>query len=138
MSDCKLETKTFYDALSQNELIGSKCQNCSYVAVPQRYICPVCHSEKMERQVFSGKATLAAYTVIYIPSTEMANAGYNAKNPYCTGIVTLEEGPRVSAQIVGLDLSKPQDIQIGTALRMTQLARGPEGATKLVLAFEPA
>ncbi|MGB4594640.1 MAG: Zn-ribbon domain-containing OB-fold protein [Anaerolineaceae bacterium] len=138
MSDCKFETKTFNDALSQNELIGSKCRNCTYVAVPQRYICPVCHSENMERLVLSGEATLATYTVIYIPPTEMANAGYDAKHPYCTGIVTLAEGPRVSAQIVGLDLSKPQDIKIGTPLKMIMIDRGPEGSTKKVLAFEPA
>ncbi len=138
MSDFKFETKTFYDALNQNELIGSKCQTCEYVAIPQRYICPACHSEKMERLVFSGKATLAAYTVIYIPPTEMVNAGYDAKHPYCAGIVTLEEGPRMSAQIVGLDLSQPQNIKIGTPLKMTIIERGPEGTTKKVLAFEPA
>jgi len=138
MSDSKLETKTFYDALNQNELIGSKCANCGHVAIPQRYICPVCHSEKMERLVFSGKAELAAYTVIYIPPTEMVNAGYDAKHPYCTGIVTLAEGPRMSAQIIGLDLSQPQDIKIGMPLKMTIIDRGPEGSTKKVLAFEPA
>ena len=68
----------------------------------------------------------------------MVNAGYDAKHPYCTGIVTLEEGQRMSAQIVGLDLSQPQNIKIGMSLKMIIIERGPEGTTKKVLAFEPA
>jgi uncharacterized OB-fold protein len=66
----------------------------------------------------------------------MQRAGYDGKNPYCVGIVVLDEGPRVNGQILGLDLSHPEQIQIGTQLKMTTVSRGPEGAQHKYLAFE--
>jgi uncharacterized OB-fold protein len=68
----------------------------------------------------------------------MAEAGFDAKNPYCVGIVTLDEGPRVSAQIVNVDLVDPSKIKIGMPVRKTIFERGPEDKRKKVLAFEPA
>ena len=41
----------------------------------------------------------------------MADKGYGRDNPCCTGIVTLEEGPRISARILGVDGNNPQDIK---------------------------
>ena len=46
----------------------------------------------------------------------MSKRGYGRDNPYCTGIVTLEEGPRVSARILGVDGNNPQSIKTGMAL----------------------
>ena len=138
MSEYTLQSKSFYKALEDGKLIGSRCQDCGYTAVPQRQICPKCHSDRMEVIEFSGRGKLAAFTVIYTPPSEMLAAGYNNKNPYCVGIVELVEGPRVNAQILGLDLSDPASIRIGTELVMTTVERGPEDARKKYLAFQPA
>lgn len=138
MSDYTLQSKSFYQALADSKLIGSRCQDCGYVAVPQRQICPRCHSDRKLVIEFSGRGKLAAFTVIYTPPSEMLAAGYNNKNPYCVGIVELVEGPRVNAQILGLDLSDPASIRIGTELVMTTVERGPEDARKKYLAFQPA
>ncbi|HOT99109.1 MAG TPA: OB-fold domain-containing protein [Anaerolineaceae bacterium] len=92
----------------------------------------------MERIQMNGIGTLATFTVIYVPPTSMADAGYNAKNPYCVGIVALQEGPRISAQIVGLDLSDPATIKIGMPLKQTFVVRGEGESAKKFLAFEPA
>jgi uncharacterized OB-fold protein len=136
MTELTLNTKSFFSALDEGKLIGSRCKKCGYTAAPQRVICPKCHADQMELIEFSGKGKLAAYTVIYVPSTEMQQAGYDGKNPYCVGIVVLDEGPRVNGQILGLDLSHPEQIQIGTQLKMTTVSRGPEGAQHKYLAFE--
>ncbi len=136
MAEFNLSTKSFFKALEEGKLIGSRCKKCGYVAAPQRLICPKCQSDQMGVIEFSGKGKLSAFTVIYIPPTEMAEAGYNAKNPYCVGIVTLDEGPRVNAQILGFDLSQPEQIKIGTPLKMTTIQRGPEEAPRTYLAFE--
>jgi len=138
MSELKLEAKEFQKGLEQEELAGSKCLDCGFVTVPQRYICPKCHSSKVERLSFSGKGTLSTYTVIYCPPTEMAEAGYDAKNPYLVGIVKLEEGPSISAQVVDLDLQKPPEIRIGQPLKFTVIERGSNGSTKKIMAFKPA
>jgi uncharacterized OB-fold protein len=82
MSDCKLETKTFFQAIENEVLIGSRCLSCGHISIPQRYICSRCHSTEAERLEFVGTGKLAAFTVIYVPATEMMKAGYDSKNPY--------------------------------------------------------
>jgi len=138
MIDQALHSKVFNQAIEEDLLIGSRCLVCGKISVPQRQICSNCHSDHVERIQMSGIGTLAAFTVIYIPPTNMADAGYNAKNPYCVGIVALEEGPRISAQIVGLDLSDPASIKIGTPLKQTFVVRGEGESAQKFLAFEPA
>ena len=46
----------------------------------------------------------------------MMSKGYGRDNPYCTGVVTLEEGPRISARISGVDAGNPQNIRTGINL----------------------
>lgn len=137
MAEFTLNTKSFYTALDDGILLGSRCNICGFTAAPQRHICPKCHSDQMELVEFSGKGKLAAYTVIFVPPTEMQSAGYDSKNPYCVGIVTLDEGPRINAQILDLDLSRPEMIQIGMPLTMTTVTRGLEGSQHNYLAFHP-
>jgi hypothetical protein len=138
MNDLKLEAKTFFEKIENGVLIGSRCLNCGHMSLPQRYICPECKSDQAELIEFSGKGRLSAFTVIYVPATEMLVAGYDAKNPYMVGIVTLDEGPRISAQIVGMDLSDPHKIAIGTPLHMTIIDRTVGETHKKVIAFEPS
>ncbi|MBG0786781.1 MAG: Zn-ribbon domain-containing OB-fold protein [Anaerolineaceae bacterium] len=138
MSEFTLFSKEFFRALESGELIGSKCLDCGEVSIPQREICPVCHSNKIEVETFSGKGKLVAYTVISVPPVKMAEAGYDSKNPYCVGIVELEEGPRISAQILDVDLAHPELIEIGTELQMDTILREEGGVQKTYLAFKPA
>ena len=56
----------------------------------------------------SGEGKLLAFTTVHIAPTAMIEAGYDRKNPYCTGIVQLDEGPAISAQILGVDPTKPE------------------------------
>jgi len=138
MTDQALHAKAFDQAIAEDQLIGSHCLVCGNISIPQRQICSNCHSDQVERIQMDGKGTLSAFTVIYVPPTSMAEAGYNAKNPYCVGIVTLGEGPRISAQIIGLDLSDPETIKIGLTLKQTSVVRGEGESAKKFLAFEPA
>ena len=136
MAELNVENKSFYTALESEKLIGSKCKQCGYQVSPQRAICPQCHSEDVEIVEFSGKGKLVAYTVIYVPPTQMAEAGYSGKNPYCVGIVELEEGVRITAQILDVDVFAPQSIKIGLPLTMTTIVRGTEEQSKHYLAFK--
>lgn len=137
MTEQALHSKAFNQAIAEDLLIGSHCLVCGNISIPQRQICPNCHSDQVERIQTNGQGTLAAFTVIYVPPTSMADAGYNAKNPYCVGIVALGEGPRISAQIVGLDLSDPATIKIGLPLKQTFVVRAEGESAKKFLAFEP-
>jgi uncharacterized OB-fold protein len=92
----------------------------------------------MSWEEMSGRGKLVAFTVVHIAPSSMIEAGYGRDNPYCSGIVQTEEGPSVSAQIVGVDTTQPEQIIIGTPLSATFIQRGEGEETRTHLAFEIA
>jgi hypothetical protein len=127
---------SFYQFLEENKLMGSRCQSCEALHVPPRAICPACYGEGMEWVEMSGEGTLLAFTTVHIAPTAMIEAGYGRKNPYCAGIVQLSEGPAISAQILGVDPTRPQEIEIGMPLRVAFVQRGEGEQARTYLAFE--
>lgn len=128
----------FYQFLSEHKLMGSRCRANGKLYVPPRAMCPESHSTDMEWAEMSGKGKLRAFTVIGVGPTAMVEAGYNIKNPYCAGLVELEEGPTVSGQILGVDVAHPESIKIGMPLTATFVERGEGEEQRTYLAFEPA
>ena len=116
--------------------MGSRCQSCGALYVPPRAICPACYGAGMEWVEMSGEGELLAFTTVHIAPTAMIEAGYGRKNPYCAGIVQLAEGPAISAQILGVDATRPQEIEIGMPLRIAFVQRGEGEQTRTFLAFE--
>ena len=112
-----------------------RCRVCGKLSAQPRPLCSSCHSRDVEWHQFSGKGHLSTFTCIFIVPAALGKKGYDRNNPYCTGIVTLEEGPRVSARILGVDASKPHTIATGMALVLDLEDLDPE---KPVVAFSPA
>jgi uncharacterized OB-fold protein len=56
--------------------------------------------------------------------------------PYCSGIVRLNDGPAISAQIVGVDVTKPEEIRIETPLKAVFVEQGEGEEKRTYLAFE--
>ena len=119
----------------EKKLMGVKCRSCGKLSAVPRPVCASCHSGDMEWHEFSGKATLGTFTCISIVPVYMEKRGYGRDNPYCTGVVNLEEGPRVSALIVGVDGNNPQDIKTGMDLVLDLEVLDPENPS---LSFRPA
>ncbi len=90
----------------------------------------------MEWVELSGRGKLAAFTSVYIGTSAMIDAGYDRSNPYIAGIVELEEGPRISAQIVGVDSLRPEIEWIGRPVRASFIERGEGDKRRAYLAFE--
>jgi uncharacterized OB-fold protein len=111
-------SNSFYEFLRLGRLMGTKCSNCSDLSIRPRPICFKCHSQSLEWTPFIGFGSLSTYTIIAIPPTIMANRGYGRSNPYCSGIITLEEGPRVSGFISGVDCHNPNSIEVGMLLKI--------------------
>ncbi len=88
----------------------------------------------MEWVEIKGKGKLAAFTVITVPPVKMTALGYGKDNPYCTGIVELEEGPKISARIIGVDCKGCQ-IKIGMPLTVDFIETGEGEEKKTTLAF---
>ena len=83
----------------------------------------------------TGKGRLSTFTAIYVAPTFMIEEGYGRDNPYCTGIVELEEGVRNSGQILGVDARDTKELQIGTPLTIEFSERGEEDNKKTHLTF---
>ena len=118
--------------------MGSKCKKCNALFVPPRPICIKCHGEEIEWVQMKGKGKLAAFTCITIGPSFMIAEGYNRKNPYCSGVVELEEGVRVDARLEGVDAKNPENIIVGMPLTVKFLHRGEGDDSKTYLAFEPS
>jgi uncharacterized OB-fold protein len=126
---------SFAQYLNEKKLMGSHCSDCDADYLPPRAICPRCYSDRLKWVEFNGKAKLVAFTSIYIAPTAMIEAGYGRDNPYLAGVVELEEGVRISAQILGLDARKADEVKIDTPLMVEFVERGAGEAKKTALAF---
>lgn len=127
----------FQAYLNEGKLMGSRNRATGEVFAPPRPIDPGTHGEEMEWVELSGRGTLVAFTSVYIGPSAMVAAGYDRTKPYVAGIVALEEGPRISAQILGVDARQPDLAWIGRPLRATFVERGEEEKRRAYLAFEP-
>lgn len=88
----------------------------------------------MEWVEMKGNGKLAAFTAVAVGPSCTLDEGYDRNNPYLVGIVELDEGPKVSGRIRGLDPKKPENIKVGTPLTVEFLEQG-EGK-KCFLAFK--
>ena len=136
MNDVEFTSTTYYKALSERKLVASRCKSCGKLYFPARPMCPECHGKDMEAVELSGKGKLTAYSVIYIATTAMIQAGFDRKNPYCAAVVQLEEGPSICAQVIGADVAHPGTIKIGSPVTATFLDRGEGEAKKTFLGFQ--
>ena len=78
-------------------LEGIKCKDCGKTYFPARSRCVACNSYNVEPFLFSGNGKIITYSWVYTPPK-----GFKSGIPYCLSIVELEEGPRVTTQIVGV------------------------------------
>lgn len=119
---------------SRYNLLGTRCANCGTAYFPPRNFCPKCRrASKIEKHKFRGTGEVETYTIIHV-----APEGFDAQTPYVMAIVRLDEGPRLTAQIVNCDGS---EIKIG--MRVESVFRritedGNAGLIHYGYKFQPA
>lgn len=87
-------------------LLGVKCVTCGKAYFPRREICPKCRRKgKFEDIQFSGKGKVYSFTEVHVPPE-----GFKEQAPYVLAIIELDEGARLTAQIVD---AKEEDVKIG-------------------------
>jgi uncharacterized OB-fold protein len=121
--------------LAEKRLMASRCRACGKLSVPCRPVCQKCHGTEMEWRRMSGRGKLVSFTAIAVAPSFMVAEGYGRDKPYVVGIVELEEGPRVSARILGFDAKAPEQISIGTPLSVQFIEI--EDGKKASLVFGP-
>ncbi len=94
-------------------LIGTHCRTCGRYFFPPRTLCPDCRrAGEIEEYRFKGTGSVVTYTVIRSASDQ-----FEQQTPYVLAIVQLDEGPRLTAQIV-----TPVD-EIRTGMRVRPVFR---------------
>ncbi len=123
----------FEEHLAAGRLMGVRCRSCRGLSAVPRALCPACRGPDLAWVELSGRGTLEAFTVVHVPPTPLAAAGYGRDNPYASAVVRLAEGPRITARLVGVDVSRPEAIRVGMPVRAEFVREG----TRPVLAFRP-
>jgi uncharacterized OB-fold protein len=115
------ETKRFWEAAAQGQLLVKKCLSCGEIHYYPRALCPFCGSDRTDWQTASGRGTVYSWSVMR-----------RAETPYAIAYVTLDEGVTMMTNIVDCDLN---GIRIGQKVRVVW--KPTEGGPPLP-AFTPA
>lgn len=91
-------------------LEGSRCPGCGAKFFPPRGRCPDCGRHELEPHRFEGKGALASYSEVY-----QTPRGFATSVPYVVGLVKLDEGPTVLAQLTDV---APHEVKKGMRLEL--------------------
>jgi len=125
--------------LAQEKIMGTKCKKCNNVDLPARPLCSKCTSPDVDWVQMKGTGKVVAFTTIHVGTTFFKERGYDQKKPYAFSIVQTDEGPCVSAQLVGVDANRPTEtIKVGMPVKATFLKSMEKEQERIDLGFEPA
>ena len=97
-------SRPFWEAARRHELSLQRCAACkAYIYYP-RERCPHCFSDRLAWERVSGRGKVYSYTVV-----RRASSRSFADKPYVLAIVELEEGPRMTSNIV----AAPESVKVG-------------------------
>lgn len=105
-------------------LIGNKCEECGQVFFPPRESCPKCRRKsmgKIKEIKLAGKGEIVTYSIIHVGPEE-----FEDQVPYPIAVIQLDEGPRITAQIVDCDI---HDVKIGMKVESTFRKIQQDGST---------
>ncbi len=91
-------------------LEAGKCSGCGEVNFPPRVVCPKCKGKKFETVRLNNEGTLLTYTVVRVGSDK-----FSKETPFPVGIIELNDGVRITAQIADAD---PEDLKIGQKVKL--------------------
>jgi uncharacterized OB-fold protein len=121
-------TEPFWEGLRQGELRLQRCADCGKHIFYPRSVCKHCLSQGLEWVIVSGRGRLYSYTVV----RRAMNPAFQSDVPYVYAIVELEEGPRVTTNVVNCALDA---LWVDMPLKAVYDSVTPEVT---LLKFEPA
>ena len=105
-------------------LEAAKCRGCGFVCFPPRVICPRCGSREFEKTKLAGSGKLLTYTIIRVAPQQ-----FEDQTPYAVGIAELDDGVRLTAQVVDCDFSK---LAVGMRVKIEFRRIYEEGAAGVI------
>ena len=89
---------------------AGRCTKCGKTFFPPRLVCSKCHGRDFETFDMKLTGKVLTYTIIRTPGDE-----YYGEAPFAVGILQMEDGPRLTTQIVDVPF---EQIKIGLPLRL--------------------
>lgn len=114
------ESKPFWDGANSGQLRIQKCVTTGKHFFPPRRYSPFTVGGETEWVDASGRATLYSYVI-----NHRAAPGWENDGPYAIAVVELEEGPRMMANIVGIE-NTPENLVLDMPLQVQFEARGEQ------------
>ena len=99
-------TEPFFAAGAEGRLVVAVCTVCGDMRLPTSATCPTCLAEGLEWREVSGKGTVHTFAIMH----RRYHPAWEPDLPYNIAVVELEEGPRLPANIVGVE---NDDIAVG-------------------------
>jgi uncharacterized OB-fold protein len=93
-------TEPFWEGTRRRELLAQRCTACDRFIWYPRHACPGCLGAAMEWVALSGAGSIYTFNVMRKPGNPMMAAAV----PYIVALVDLDEGVRMTTNIVGDDL----------------------------------
>jgi hypothetical protein len=103
------DTSFFWEGAERGELLVQRCTSCGKLRHPPGPGCASCGSLGWDTLKASGRGTVYSYAVHHYPPIP----GFDVPN--LVGLIELEEGVRVVANVVGID---PSDVEIGMSVEV--------------------
>ena len=98
------DSRMFWEGCRQKQLKLPFCSQCGKAHLPPGPVCPHCFGCDLEWHTVSGRATISTWTVLHkawLPA-------FADHLPYNVVQVELEEGPRLTSTLRGLDNRTPR------------------------------
>ena len=92
------DTQPFWDALRERRVALPYCSACGKPHLPPGPVCPLCFCDRLEWRPASGRGRISTWTVVH----KAWFPAFANDVPYNVVQVELDEGPRLTASVVGL------------------------------------
>lgn len=105
-------------------LIGTRCEKCGENYYPPRNMCPRCRRNgRIVPFKFKGKGEVLTYTIVHSAAKD-----YAKHTPYILAIIKLDEGPRLTSQVI----CAHEDIHIGMKVKSAFRRLGEESEKGMI------
>ncbi len=105
--------RVWRDRVPRYRLVGVRCKRCGRTHYPPKPVCPYCGSRELELVELPRTGVLESYTIVYQVGEEARD-----RAPLYIGLVRLDDGTRVTAQLTDVDPSS-----LRTGLRVEAVFR---------------
>jgi uncharacterized OB-fold protein len=112
------ETRIYWEKAAEGELWLPRCGACGLVVFYPRSFCPHCDSDDITWFRASGCGVVESFVINHLPA-----AGYEQDAPYVIALVMLEEGVRLTANLLGVEPT-PTAVRVGLPVEVVFERRG--------------